>query len=106
MGIGNIIKIVGVLVALVAGVMGGFPQSALLIALLGAVGGWFIDEDRALRFLITALALAMVHGALGPIPAVGHYITGALGGVSSLFNAAAVTVIVVGTVKALMPASD
>lgn len=106
MGIGNIIKIIGVVVALVAGVMGGFPQSALLIALLGAVGGWFIEEDRAQRFLIVALALAMVHGALGPIPAVGEYITNALGGVSSLFNAAAVTVIVVGTVRALMPASD
>ncbi len=103
MGIGKIIKIVGVIVALIAGLMGGFPQSALLIALLGAVGGYFIEDDHASRFLIATLALAMVHGALGPVPAIGSYITSALGGMSSLFNAAAVTVIVVGTAKRLMP---
>lgn len=103
MGVGKIIKIIGVLVAIVAGVMGGFSQSALLVALLGAVGGYFIEDEHASRFLIATLALAMVHGALGPIPAIGQYITGALGGLSSLFNAGAVTVIVVGTAKRLMP---
>lgn len=103
MGAGNIIKIVGVLVALIAGLIGGFEYSALLIALLGAAGGYFIEDEHASRFLIATLALAMVHGALGPIPAVGEYITAALGGMSSLFNAGAVTVIVVGTAKRLMP---
>jgi hypothetical protein len=56
-----------------------------------------------MRFLIAALALAAVHGALGPIPAIGEYITAALGGLSSLFNAAAATVIVLGTVDRLKP---
>lgn len=103
MGAGNIIKIVGVLVALIAGLIGGFEYSALLIVLLGAVGGYFIEDEHATRFLIATLALAMVHGALGPIPVAGEYITAALAGMSSLFNAGAVTVIVVGTVKRLMP---
>ena len=103
MGIGKIIQIVGVLVALVAGLIGGFPQSALVIAVLGAVGGWFIADDDRMRFLVAALALAMVHGALGPIPAIGEYITGALGGLSSLYNAAAVTVIVMALVEKLKP---
>ena len=53
--------------------------------------------------MIVALALIAVNGALGDIPAVGMYITGALASVSSLFNAAAVTVIVVGVAKKLMP---
>lgn len=103
MGIGKIIQIVGVLVGLVAGLMGGFPSSALAIALLGAVGGYFIADDDRLRFLVAVLALAMVHGALGPIPAVGEYITAALGGLSSLYNAAAITVIVKALVEKLMP---
>lgn len=103
MGVGQIIKIVGVLVAIIAGLMGGFSQSALVIAVLGAVGGYFVEEEDASRFLIVALTLALVSGALGPIPAVGEYISNALGSLSSLFNAAAVTVIVVGTVKKLMP---
>ena len=58
---------------------------------------------RISAFLVAALALAMVHGGLGPVPVIGSYITSALGGVSGLFNAAAVTVIVVGTAKRLMP---
>lgn len=103
MGVGQIIKIVGVLVAIIAGLMGGFSQSALVIAVLGAVGGYFVEEEDASRFLIVALTLALVSGALGPIPAVGEYISNALGSLSSLFNAAAVTVIVVGTAKKLMP---
>ena len=107
MGVGQIIKIVGVLVAVIAGVMEGFPQSLLAVAVLGAVGGWFIEDDDASRFLIVTLALAAVAGTFGGdpmvIPAVGGFIAGALGGISSLFNAAACTVIVVGTVKRLMP---
>jgi len=103
MGIGKIIQIVAVLVALVAGVMGGFPQSALAIAVLGAVAGWFIAAEDRVRVLVTAIALGMVHGALGPIPAVGEYITGALGGLSDLYNAGAVTVIVVTLVEKLKP---
>ena len=47
MGVGQIVKSVGVLVAVVAGLMGGFPESALVIAVLGAVGGYFIEEDDA-----------------------------------------------------------
>lgn len=103
MGVGQIVKSVGVLVAVIAGLMGGFPESALVIAVLGAVGGYFIEEDDASRFLIVALALIAVNGALGDIPAVGGYITSALASVSSLFNAGAVTVIVVGVAKKLMP---
>ncbi|MDJ0711303.1 MAG: hypothetical protein QNJ14_12970 [Woeseiaceae bacterium] len=103
MGAGKIIHILGVVVALIAGLMGGFEYSALLIVILGAVGGWFVNKDDASTFLITTLALAAVSGAWGPIPELGQYVSGALGGLSSLFNAAAVTVIVVGVAKRLMP---
>jgi len=103
MDIGKIIKLIGVLVAIVAGLMGGFNYSVVLVAVLGAVGGYFVEEDEILRFLVATLALGAVYGALGSIPAVGEYITAALGGMSSLFNAAAVTVIVMATVKKLMP---
>ena len=103
MGVDKIVKLVGVIVAVVAGVMGGFPYSDLLIVLLGIAGAWFIAEDDRMRFLVAALALIAVHGALGPIPAVGEYLTAALGGLSSLFNAAAATVIVLGTIDKIKP---
>jgi len=103
MGVDKIIKLVGVLVALVAGVMGGFAYSALAIAVLGLVGGWFIAEDDRSRFLIATLALIAVQSGLGAIPVVGDYVTAALGGLASLFMAAAVTVIVVGTFERVKP---
>ena len=103
MGVDKIIQLVGVIVAIVAGLMGGFQYSDLLIVLLGIAGGWFIADDDRMRFLVAALALAAVHGALGPIPAIGEYLTAALGGLSSLFNAGAATVIVLGVVDRLKP---
>jgi hypothetical protein len=103
MGVDKIIKLVGVLVALVAGVIGGFAYSALLIVILGVVGGWFIAKDERSRFLIATVTLLAVQGSLGVIPEVGGFISGALGGLAALFSAAAVTVIVVATVEAVKP---
>lgn len=103
MGVGKIIQLVGVLVALVAGVIGGFAYSGLVVALLGVVGGYFIAEDDRMRFLVATVALIAVQGALGVIPAVGAYITGALGGLAALFSAAAVTAIVMGTIEKVKP---
>ncbi len=103
MGVGKIIQLVGVLIAVVAGVMGGFVYSALLVALLGLVGGWFIEKDDRQRFLVATIALLAVSGALGVFPEVGGYISGALGGLAALFSAAAVTAIVVGTYEAVKP---
>jgi hypothetical protein len=105
MGPGKIIQIVTVLVALVAGLMGGFPQSVLVIAVLGAVAGYFVDADDRLRFLVAALAIAAFSGALGDIPVVGEHISNALGqnGLASAYAAGAVTVLVMGLIDKLKP---
>mgnify|MGYP001201195605 CR=1 FL=1 len=99
---GKILRQVAVLVAVVAAFV-DIPEGAAIIALLGLTGGYFIEEDYSQRFLIGALALALAHGALGPIWVVGEHLTAVLGSVSSLFNAAACTVIVMGLVKRLKP---
>ena len=103
MGAGKIVQLVGVLVAVIVGLGVSFDYSAAVIAVLGAVGGYFIAADDRSRFLIVAIALYMVSGALGDIPAVGEYISGALGELSSLFNAAAVTAIVLTTIDKVKP---
>ena len=105
MDTGKIIKLVGVLVALIAGVLGGFPYSPLVIAILGAVGGYFVAADDRMRFLVATVALTAVAGALESIPAVGPYISSALGGngLTGLFHAGAVTAIVMGTIDAVKP---
>jgi len=89
----KIVRWVAVLFAAVAGVV-AIPQSALIIAVLGLVGGYFVEEDRRVPFMVMTLTLALAHGALGPIPAVGSYLTNILGSVSSLLNAGACMVIV------------
>ena len=102
MGVDKIVKLVGVLVAIIAAFV-TIPYSAVIVALLGIAGAWFIaDEDRS-RFLIAAVALTFAAAGLDAIPTVGPLITTALGGVSELFLAAAATVIVLGTVDRLKP---
>jgi hypothetical protein len=85
--------------------MGGFPQSALVIAVLGAVSGYFVDADDRMRFLVAALAISAFSGALDAIPAVGPHISNALGqgGLASAYAAGAVTVIVVALIDKLKP---
>lgn len=102
MGVDKIVKLVGVLVAIVAAFV-AIPYGAALVALLGIAGGWFTDADDRQRLLIAALALIAVQAALGPIPAVGEYLTTALGGLSGLLNAAAATCIVLGTYERIKP---
>ncbi len=92
MDLTNIGRIVALLFAVVAGVI-AIPQAAVIIAILGLAGGYFVAEDRRVPFMVMTLTLALAHGALGPIPGIGGYLTDILASVSSLLNAAACTVI-------------
>ncbi len=98
----KIVRLVAVLFAVVAGLV-AIPQSAVIIAVLGLVVGWFVEEDRRLTYMVFALTLALVHGALSPIPAVGGYLTDALASLSALANAGAVTVIVMTIIDRIKP---
>lgn len=102
MDIGKILRLVAILFAVAAG-LANIPQEGTIIAILGLIGGWYIEEDYSTRFLVGALALALANGALNDIPGIGVYLTNVLTEVSSLFNAAAVMVIVKGVVRRLAP---
>ena len=103
MGVGKIIQLVGVLVAIVVGLISEFAFDGTIVAILGVAGGWFISADNRTRFLIATIALIAVQGALGVIPEVGQYIDGAMGGLAALFSAGALTVILVATFEELKP---
>ncbi len=94
MSVGNIVKLVGVAVAIVAGLV-TIPQSALAIAVLGLVGGYFVAANDRVQFLVATIALVTVAASLGAIPAVGMYLTAVLTSLGAWFSAAAVTVIVI-----------
>lgn len=105
MGVGKIIQIVAVLAAVVAGLWSGFPEAGMVIAILGAVGGWFIAEEDRQRVLIATIALSVagISGGLDAIPAVGGYISSVMGSLGSLYAAASVVVILVALYEKLKP---
>lgn len=98
----KIVRLVAVLFAVVAGLV-AIPAGAIIIAVLGLVGGYFVEEDRRVPYMVLALTLALVHGALGAIPGIGKYLTDILASVSSLINAGACTVVVMQIVDRLKP---
>ena len=102
MDLAKIVRLVAVLFAVVAGLV-AIPQAAVIIAILGLAGGWFVEEDRRGPYMLTTLTLALVHGALGPIPGIGGYLTDILGSLSALLNAGACMVIVMVIVDRLKP---
>jgi hypothetical protein len=103
MGVGKIVQIVAVLVAIVAGLWSGFPEAALIIAVLGAVAGWFVAAEDRQRVLVAAIALSVVSGGLNAIPAVGEHITSVMGSLGSLYAAGSITVILVALFEKLKP---
>jgi hypothetical protein len=103
MGVGKIIQIVAVLAAIVAGLWSGFPEAAMVIAILGAVAGWFVAAEDRQRILVAAIALSVVSGSLGPIPAVGMYISDVMGSLGNLYAAGSITVILVALFEKLKP---
>ncbi len=89
----KIIRIVALAVAIIA-VFVTIPYVALIMVVLGlALGFMGVSSDERVLYLVFAVALAQVSGALGPIPAVGGYISDILANVSSIVNAAAAAVI-------------
>ena len=103
MGVGKIVQIIAVLAAVVAGLWSGFPQAAIVIAVLGAVAGWFVAEEDRQRVLVTAIALSIVSGGLGAIPTIGGYISGVMGSLGDLYAAGAITIILVVLYEKLKP---
>ncbi len=102
MDLAKIVRLVAVLFAVAAALV-AIPQSAVIIAVLGLVVGWFVEEDRRIHYMLFTLTLALVNGALSSIPTIGGFLTDILVSLSSLASAGAVTVIVMMTVERIKP---
>jgi hypothetical protein len=89
----KIIRIIALAVAIIAAFI-EIPYVALAFIVLGlAIGFLGVPEERRLLFMVTAVTLALVADSLGPIPAVGAYLTAFLGNISAIINVAALAVI-------------
>ena len=89
----NVVRIVAIVVAIVAAFV-AIPKVAAVLAILGLITGFVgVGQDRRLNFLVMAIALTTVAGALGGIPLVGDHLTAILRNFSAVINAGAVAVI-------------
>lgn len=102
MNLSKLIRLLAVIFAVVAGLV-TIPSADMIIAFAGLVAGYFVPEERRVPYMVMTLTLAIAHGALAPIPGIGHYLTDALGSVSALLNAGACTVIVMQIASQLKP---
>jgi hypothetical protein len=89
----KIIRLAALAVAVVAAFV-AIPYVALILMVLGlAVGFMGVPDERRIIFMVSALTLTSVAGALGGIPMVGDYLTAILTNISTVLNAGAVAVI-------------
>ena len=102
MDAGKIVRLVAVIFAVVAGLV-TIPMETVIIAVLGLVAGYFIEDSRVVYLLVATLVLNVASGGADAIPYVGPYLTDIFGSVSLLFNAGALTAITMQTYKALKP---
>jgi len=96
MSIGKIVHIVGLVFAIIAAMV-TIPQTALVLAIVGLVGGYYVGTEDRIMFLVSTVALVTIATTLAGIPTVGMYLTAILTNLGALFGAAAVTVILLTT---------
>ncbi len=99
--VGKWLYLIGLLVAVVAGLFGYAAMwlSAILMlaGILAAI--FFLDSNDVVNFGIRFLLLAAVAGALNEVPAIGTYLTGAFTGAVTFLAPVALTLLVVYFVK-------
>jgi len=91
----KIVRLLSIAVAVV-GAFTAIPEAALVMAVLGLVGGYMADEaDKSNRtyFLVLAVALGTVSGAAAALPVIGVPISDIMANLSTIVNAAALAVI-------------
>ncbi len=97
MGPAKIVRMLATAVAVIAAFV-TIPYDALIMAVLGIGIGYYVEADRRMLYLVTAVALstAAVSGGLGAIPMAGDYVSAIFGNISTIINAGAL--VVIGTV--------
>lgn len=91
-GILNIVRIIGIILAIVAAFV-AIPHVAAALVILGIVAGIDTPEDRRLHVMVSALVLTGLNGALAAIPVVGAYLADITGNIGVALAGVSFTVI-------------
>ena len=100
----SILRIVYAAAIVLAVVFAFVPMSnsALLLAILGAVASFAVLPEHHVRVIVSALALTALAGTFNGIPGIGLYITGILGNLGVAVAGAAVLIILRNIVNRLV----
>jgi predicted PurR-regulated permease PerM len=99
----KIVLIIGLILAIIAAFVTNIYLTIAVVIVGIAVGILCVTDPERLLFLVLAITLAAVAGAIDVIPVVGPYITVILTSISILISAAAATVIVRVLVEKVTP---
>ena len=98
----KIIRWIAIAIAVITAFV-AVPYATLAMVVLGAALGFMgVSTDERVLYLVVAVALAQVAGALGAIPVAGEYITAIMSNLSTIVNAGAAAVILTMTKERLM----
>ena len=92
MSVQKIAFLVALLLAIVAA-FATIPYAALILAVLGLIGGLTVMAEEHVRVIVSALALKYFAETFGAIPQVGGYVTSIIGNVALIAAGAALMII-------------
>ena len=92
MSLQKIVFLVALLLALVAAFT-AIPQAALILAVLGLIGGFWVVPDQHVRVIVSALALKYLADTFGSVPQAGMYVTSIIGNIGLIAAGAALMII-------------
>ena len=92
-GIGAILFLLGVGVAVIAAFMGDLPFTAVVLAVTGIVVGFLnVTAKESLTYLVATVAVVLTSGTLAALPAIGGFVEAILVNIAAFSGAAALVV--------------
>lgn len=89
----KIAGLLGLLVALLAGIGVAIPMAPLLLLVIGLVTGWDYAAEHHVRVIVSALALTTFSAAFAGVPEVGGYLRDIVGNFGVVAQGAALTIV-------------
>ena len=102
MSLQKIILLVALLVAVIAA-FATIPYAALVLAILGLIGGFWIVPEEHVRVIVSALALRYFADTFGTIPQIGLNVTAIIGNIGLIAAGAALMIIFRNTFARVKP---
>jgi hypothetical protein len=99
----KIIGLIGLAIAVLAGIGVAIPYAPVLLLVCGFVFGYHTPSEFQVRVLVSSIALTMFASALAAIPEIGTYLQDIVGNIAINAQGAALLIVLKNLSKRLMP---